>query len=138
MAVTPGGETLIVAESYGERLTAFTIGADGGLSRQRVWAGLNGDAPDGISIDAHGDVWYADVPHKRCVRVREGGEVLQTVELDRGCFACALSGDGETLYVTANDWHGVDSMRSGARRGQIVAVDVQAAAVPSRGDDAHA
>src|SRR5215211_6573421 len=73
MAVTPDNSTLIVAESYGKRLTAFDIAADGGLSSRRVWADLGGGVPDGICVDAEGAVWYGDVPNKRCVRVREGG-----------------------------------------------------------------
>src|ERR1700681_4077359 len=79
MAVTPDNATLIVAESYGKRLTAFDIAADGGLLNRRVWADLDGGVPDGICIDGEGAVWYGDVPNKRCVRVREGGEVLQTI-----------------------------------------------------------
>jgi len=92
MAVTPDNQTLIVAESYGSRLTAFDIADDGSLSNRRVWADLDGGVPDGICVDAEGAAWYADVPNKRCVRVREGGEVLQTIDLDRGCFACMLGG----------------------------------------------
>ena len=92
MLVTPDNSTLIVAESYAKRLTAFEIGADGGLSNRRVWADLQDGVPDGICLDAENAVWYGDVPNERCVRVREGGEVLQTIELDRGCFACALGG----------------------------------------------
>jgi sugar lactone lactonase YvrE len=90
MAVTPDNKTLIVAESYGNRLTAFDIDADGNLLNRRVWAVLEGFAPDGICLDAEGAVWYGDVPNKCCVRVREGGEVVQTIHLDRGCFACML------------------------------------------------
>jgi sugar lactone lactonase YvrE len=56
-----------------------------------VWAEKPGDHPDGICIDAEGAVWHADVGNQHCVRVREGGEVLATVNLDRGAFACALS-----------------------------------------------
>jgi sugar lactone lactonase YvrE len=105
MAVTADGSTLIVAESHAQRLTAFTIGADGDLRDRRVWAELGDAPPDGICLDAEGAVWYADVPHQQCVRVREGGEVLQTVAADRGCFACMLGGDdGRTLYVVANRW----------------------------------
>ena len=92
IVVTPDDSTLILAESYGGRLTAFDIGDDGGLSNRRVWADLDGGAPDGICLDAEGAVWYADVPNERCVRVREGGEVLRTIDLDRGCFACMLGG----------------------------------------------
>ena len=92
MAITPDNSTLIVAESYGQKLTAFQIAADGGLSQPRVWADLGDGVPDGICLDAEGAIWYADVPNKQCVRVREGGDVLQTIQLDRGCFSCALGG----------------------------------------------
>jgi len=92
MAVTPDNSTLIVADSYRHSLVAFDIGADGGLSNRRVWAELGEGTPDGICLDAQGAVWYADVPNQRCVCVAEGGTVLQTVRLDRGCFACALGG----------------------------------------------
>jgi sugar lactone lactonase YvrE len=121
MAVTPDGATLIVAESYGKRLTAFDIAADGGLSNRRVWADLGDGVPDGICIDAQAAVWYADVPNRRCARVREGGEVLATVELDRGCFACALGGAaGTTLFIVAREWRGTTSEGDGARTGQVV------------------
>jgi len=105
MAVTPDNSTLIVAESYAKRLTAFDIDGDGGLSHRRLWADLGDGVPDGICLDAEGAVWYADVPGRRCVRVREGGEVLQTVDVDRGCFACMLGGDDRrTLYIMAAEW----------------------------------
>jgi sugar lactone lactonase YvrE len=123
MVVTPNNATLIVAESYGDRLTAFNIAADGSLSHQRMWAGLGGGHPDGICLDAEGAVWYGDVPAKRCVRVREGGEVLQTVDLDRGCFACMLGGaDGRTLFLMAADFSNAAAMASGARTGQVLTV----------------
>jgi sugar lactone lactonase YvrE len=121
MAVTPDNSTLIVADSYGKQLAAFSIEPDGSLSDRRVWADLGDGVPDGICIDADGAVWYADVPNKRCVRVREGGEVLNTVEVDRGCFACMLGGhDGRTLFLVAREWHGTDAAK-GAGSGQILA-----------------
>jgi sugar lactone lactonase YvrE len=121
MAITPDTSTLIVADSYGKKLTAFDIADDGDLSKQRVWADLGEGTPDGICIDAEGTVWYADVPNKRCVRVREGGEVLQTVELDRGCFACMLGGvDGKTLFMMAAEWNGMENMIGAPRTGQVV------------------
>lgn len=119
MAVTPDNATLIVAESYGARLTAFDIAADGSLSHQRVWAGLAGAHPDGICLDVEGAVWYADVPARRCVRVREGGETLQTIVLDRGCFACVLGGDDRrTLFIMAAEF----PTGASARTGQVVTV----------------
>jgi sugar lactone lactonase YvrE len=127
MAVTPDNSTLIVAESYGQKLTAFDIKPDGSLSKRRVWADLGKGVPDGICIDADKAVWYGDVPNKRCVRVREGGEVLQVINLDRGCFACILGGtDGKTLFMLAAEWHGVSNMSDGARTGQVVTVGAPA------------
>jgi sugar lactone lactonase YvrE len=125
MAVTQDNSTLIIAESHARKLTAFDVADDGRLSNRRVWADLGDGVPDGICIDADGAVWYADVPNRRCVRVREGGEVLQTVELDRGGFACMLGGaDGRTLFVIANEWRGMDQIAdvARARTGQVLAV----------------
>jgi sugar lactone lactonase YvrE len=131
MAVTPDNSTLICAESYGKRLTAFDITADGSLSNGRVWADLGDGVPDGICVDAEGAVWYGDVPNMRCVRVREGGEVLQTIELDRGCFACMLGGaDKRTLFMVATEWSGTANMGEGARTGQVLTVE---AAAPGAG-----
>ena len=129
MAVTPDNSTLIVAESYANRLTAFDIVEDGGLSNRRVWSDLGDGVPDGLCLDAEGAVWYADVPNKRCVRVREGGEVLQTIDLDRGCFACMLGGpDGKTLFLVAQEWHGMESAADEEERtGQILTAPAPAA-----------
>jgi sugar lactone lactonase YvrE len=103
------------------------IGAGGALSHRRVRAGLGGDHPDGICPDAEGAVWAADAGNKHCVRVPEGGPVLQTVDADRGCFACTLGGaGGRTLYI-------VTAQRPGDFRtpaGQVLAVQVT---VPSAG-----
>ena len=127
MAVTGDNSTLIVADSYSRSLVAFDIGADGGLSGRRVWADLGEGTPDGICVDADGAVWYADVGNRHCVRIREGGEVLDTVECDRGCFACALGGaDDSTLFIVAQEWDGPESMRQGARTGQVLAVPAPA------------
>lgn len=129
MAITPDNSTLIVADSYGKKLTAFAIAADGSLSNGRVWADLGGGVPDGICIDADNAVWYADVPNKRCVRVREGGEVLQTVAVDRGCFACMLGGEAKkTLYIIAAEWRGMDKIAevAQARTGQVLTFEALA------------
>jgi sugar lactone lactonase YvrE len=112
MVVTPDNSTLIVAESFASRLTAFDIAADGSLSNRRVWAEL-GQGGDGICLDAMGAVWCPAVKEGKstCVRVSEGGQVLQRIELDRGCFACMLGGDdGKTLFMMAAEWHGTENM----------------------------
>jgi sugar lactone lactonase YvrE len=125
MAIMPDNSTLIVAESYGGVLTAYDIAPDGDLSNRRVWAELDGAAPDGICVDDEGAVWFAEVPGRRCVRVREGGEVLQTITSELGCFACMLGGpDGTTLFVTAAGWP--DAMTPGSRTGQILCAEVSA------------
>jgi sugar lactone lactonase YvrE len=130
MVVTPDNATLILAESYGKKLTAFDIADDGSLSNRRVWADLDGGSPDGICLDAENAVWYADVPNQRCVRVREGGEVLQTIDLDRGCFACMLGGvDKRTLFLMANVWGGPANMADAARTGQVLTVEAPAPGV---------
>ena len=130
MAVTPENSTLIVAESFARKLTAFDIAADGSLSNRRVWADLGDGVPDGICIDAGNAVWYADTPNKRCVRVREGGEVLQTINLDRGGFACMLGGaDRRTLFIMAAEWHGFEKMMTGLGTGQVLAVAAPAPGV---------
>ncbi len=75
-------------------------------------------------------MWFADVPGRACVRVREGGEVTDRIELDRGAFACMLGGDDRrTLSITAADWGGVAGM-SGGPTGQVLAAEV---AVPGAG-----
>ena len=135
MVVTPDNGTLIVAESFSRRLTAFSIGDDGGLSNRRIWADVTGD---GICLDAEGAVWTTDVgPGDTgvCLRVREGGEVLDRIDLDRPCYACMLGGeDGRTLFMVAQKWFGPDRMDEliQARTGKVLTarVDVPHAGWP--------
>ena len=109
------GRTLLVAETLGNRISAFDLDAEGGLSRRRDWA-VFGDvptgtevgevlgqlvlAPDGIAADSEGAVWAADAVGMRAVRVREGEGVVDEVAAGTGCFACVLGGDdGRTLFL---------------------------------------
>jgi len=129
MAITPDNRTLIIAESHGKKLSAFDVDSDGALSNRRAWADLGAGVPDGICIDAENAVWYADVPNKRCVRVREGGEVLQTIDLDRGRFACMLGGpDRRTLFIVTAEWRGMDKIQevAKARTGQVLTFEAPA------------
>jgi sugar lactone lactonase YvrE len=128
-AVTPDGSTLIVAETMGQRLSAFAIALDGTLSNRRTYADLPGRAPDGIALDAEGAVWVADADGSGCVRVREGGDVTDVVDTGRGCFACALGGpDRTTLFLLTADGFTGEAIRS--RTGAIETVEV---AVPGAG-----
>jgi sugar lactone lactonase YvrE len=132
MAVTRDNSTLVVADSYARQLVGFEIGADGGLSGRRVWADLGEGVPDGICADAQDAVWYADVPGRRCVRVAAGGAVRQTVELDRGGFACVLGGpQRRTLFIVAAEWRGMTETEMVAPgSGQVLMTDVE---VPGAG-----
>jgi sugar lactone lactonase YvrE len=129
MALTGDGRVLIVADSHARQLVAFEVADDGALADRRVWADLE-HAPDGICADADGAIWVASVPGQYCVRVREGGEVLGTVAVDRGCFACMLGGeDGRTLFIAAARWHGMQAMMSDGPdwTGQLIAAPGQPA-----------
>ncbi len=100
MVITADGRTLIVAETFASRLTAFEIAADGSLSNRRIWAELGGAMPDGICLDAENAVWLASPFSRELLRVREGGEVVQRVATEQLPVACALGGkDGRTLLV---------------------------------------
>ncbi|MDO8364828.1 MAG: SMP-30/gluconolactonase/LRE family protein [Actinomycetota bacterium] len=124
--ITPDGRTLIVAESFGRCLTAFDIDAHGALSNRRVWADLAPYAPDGICLDASGAVWVADMTGPRCLRVREGGEVLQVVATEQPCFACALGGDdGHTLFMMTAESSEAPGPQA-ARTGRVVTSRVAA------------
>ncbi len=91
---------------------------DGGRADRRVWADLGAGVPDGLALDASGAVWVAEVPHRSCTRVRAGGDVLERLEFDHGCFACALSDD--TLYLVTQEWRGLDGV-GGERTGRVLA-----------------
>jgi len=100
MVITADQSTLLVAESFGQRITAFDLADDGSLSQRRVWADLS-DFPDGIAIDSDDAVWVASPVFDRFVRVVEGGDVTATVETPgRHGIACELGGDdGRTLFM---------------------------------------
>ena len=138
---------LLVDETFGNRITAFDIGADGALTNRRVWVSF-GDlptdrdvqaalgqlkvAPDGCGLDAEGALWVADALAGRVLRLREGGEVLEELPVGTGVFACMLGGqDGRTLFLcTAPDFD--RTARSAAREARLLScrVDVPHAGRP--------
>ncbi len=129
MAITPDGKTLICAESFNGNLTAYDIAANGDLENPRLWAKLDGQGADGICMDAEGCVWASSGPH--CVRVKEGGEILDEVVVDRMCFAVMLGGpDGRTLYIVANEWTGSINVETPTGRIYAARVDVPHAGYP--------
>ena len=138
-AITADGSTLVISESFGNRMSAFTIAADGSLGPRRDWAALGPEpdttdltealggvafAPDGMCLDADGAVWVADAIGNRVVRLAEGGEIRAEIPTGEGCFACMLGGeDGRTLFLcVAPDFH--EDARAAAREGRIVSTTV--------------
>lgn len=115
--ITPDGRTLIVAETLAQTLTAFRIDSDGSLHDRRVWADLGGRAPDGICLDADGDVWVANPLAPECFLVAEDGGVVDVVDTGEPCYACALGGpDGRTLFtLTAPGLKAADAPRGAVR-----------------------
>jgi sugar lactone lactonase YvrE len=98
--ITPDGKTLILGETLGLCLTAFDIAADGSLSNRRLWASIAPVVPDGIALDANGAIWVANALAPECVRIAEGGNVLETIDTGQNCYACMLGGDdGKTLFM---------------------------------------
>jgi sugar lactone lactonase YvrE len=137
MVITPDNRTLIISESMAGRLTAFDVEQDGGLANRRVFA--EGVAPDGICLDAEGAVWTS-AGVSAVVRVAEGGEVLQRVELaeNRAPFAMMLGGpDGRTLFILTAEWRiadgaptNLDRLANEPRTGEVLALPVE---VPGAG-----
>ncbi|WP_293899647.1 SMP-30/gluconolactonase/LRE family protein [Phenylobacterium sp.] len=122
--ITPDGKTLILGETLGAILTAFDMGPNGDLSNRRVWAPTTPRVPDGICLDADGAVWVANPIAPECVRIAEGGEVLETIDTGQPCFACMLGGDdGKTLFMVVAD--SSDHVAAAARQtGKILVATV--------------
>ena len=139
MAITEDNSTLIIAESFAGKLTAFEIASDGDLTHRRTFAEV---LADGICMDAEGAVWtpswYDGGPC--CLRVADGGRVLDRIPLEQAGFACALGGsDGRTLFMLSADWHmaedfndNLNRLTTGPRTGKVhsTTVSVSAAGWP--------
>jgi len=130
--ITPDGHTLIVAESYGARLTAFQIEPDGSLTQRHIWAQLEQAVPDGICLDAEGAIWVASPGSGEVLRVREGGEVTHRIKMSTRAYACMLGGpQRRTLFVLTAETANPDKAKAKASsRVEIVEVDVPGAGLP--------
>jgi sugar lactone lactonase YvrE len=142
--ITPGS-TLLVAETFGNRVSAFDITGDGALVNHRAWARF-GElptereqekmfaqvviGPDGCCLDADGALWIADCFGGRALRILPGGEIADEIRVGTGVYACALGGaDGRTLFLcTAPDFD--EGKRKGAREAVLLATQVD---VPGAG-----
>jgi sugar lactone lactonase YvrE len=138
--ITPDGATLVVAESFGQRLTSFTIADDGSLADRRTWADLRAPegrggapaaggavVPDGTTLDAEGCIWVADAgPGQRAVRVREGGEIVDEVSGDgANVYACALGGDDGTTLVLCTATSSDPAEAASARSARLLTCTVE-------------
>lgn len=134
MVMMPDGETLIVAETNASRLTAYDVGADGSLARRRTFADLPaGVQPDGICLDTEGAVWLANPAGSPAVlRVREGGEVTDTIPLDSHAYAVMLGGtERRHLFICTSASHDpVEIAASPSARLLVAEVAVPGAGTP--------
>jgi len=132
MVVLPGTATLVVAETWAARLTAFDIDERGDLAGKRIWAELPaGSTPDGICVDEAGGVWVSSITTSRFLRVEAGGRITRTIEVDGRCATdCVLGGPrGTTLFLlTSNSWQPSETT---VRAGRIEAVEVDVPVRPA-------
>jgi sugar lactone lactonase YvrE len=123
--ITPDGRTLVIAESLGATLTAFDIAADGTLGNRRCWARTAPYAPDGIALDADGNIWIANALGPQCVLIAPGGDVLEVIDTGQPCFACMLGGeDGRTLFMLTAETS-VAREAAGEARGRVLVAEVE-------------
>jgi sugar lactone lactonase YvrE len=132
MVITPDAATLIVGETFANRVSAFDVGAGGALTNRRVFAETPGVFPDGICLDAEGAVWVSNPRGERVVRVLPGGKIAQSVATEgRGSYACMLGGpDRRTLFILTNTGSGPAMAQKKEGRIEMVQVDVPGAGLP--------
>jgi sugar lactone lactonase YvrE len=131
--ITPDGNTLIVAETFGGKLSAFDIESSGDLTNRRVWAALDqGVVPDGICLDAQDGIWIASPTSNECLRVEAGGAISHRMRVERGAYACMLGGsDGTTLFVlTAEDSGPAETQATRSGRVEVVRAPYPGAGLP--------
>ncbi len=132
MALTPSGKNLIVAESFGRRLTMFDVDKDQNLSNRKLWADLGNIVPDGICLDENNEVWVAAPTSNAIFRVKQGGEIAQVIELEHQSYACMLGGEKRrTLFIlTAATSDPADCRKLRSARIETVEVKTPGAGLP--------
>ena len=124
--ITPDGSTLVIAETFGGRFSAFPLDADGCPGEGREWAPVPGAAPDGCTLDSAGGIWFADAAGSGVVRVLEGGTITDRLPTPQPAYACMLGGDdGRTLFILTAPGAGAD--RAGTGEGCIWTTTVEQA-----------
>jgi len=130
--ITPDGRTLIVAETWAQKLTAFDIGENGSLSNRRVWAEVAESTPDGICLDEDGAIWVASPLSGEVLRCCEGGRVTHRIKPRKQAFACMLGGpDRRTLFIcTAESDNPAEALAKPGGMIEIVRVEVPGSGLP--------
>ena len=136
--ITPDYKTLIIGETFGNKLTAFDINEDASLSNRRVWANLSSikedysPGPDGICLDEEGAIWVASPTTSDVLRVAEGGILLDRIEVETNAYACMLGGeDRKTLFIsTSKDSSEEACLTDQSAKIEVVRVDVPGAGLP--------
>lgn len=130
--ITPDGKTMVIAETFGNRLTAFDIASDGALENRRVFAELEDIKPDGICLDAEGAIWTASPWSNQVVRVFEGGRIERSISTgERLPLACMLGGaDRRTLFICTSTGTGPAMGEKKDGKIEVVRVDVPGAGLP--------
>ena len=127
--ITPDDKTLIVAETFGSKLTAFDILKDGLLEERRIWANLNSMNPDGICLDAEGGIWIASPGSGKVFRVLEGGKVTHEIKVSSQAYACMLGGiDRCSLFIATST--ALDQTDRIEGRIEITSVEIPGAGLP--------
>ncbi len=131
--ILPGGEVLVVAETFEHKLTAFDVASDGTLSNRRAFADLGAYGPDGFCLDREGAIWVGAFNHGLFLRVLEGGTITHRVDVsDRRAVACQLGGsDGCTLFCLTCEgtWADICAGKAHARV-EVATVDIPGAGSP--------
>jgi sugar lactone lactonase YvrE len=132
LAFVDGGATLVLAETWKQRMVAFTVAADGSLEHPRPYADIAALAgsearPDGIWPAADGGVWVCCLTGNRVVQINDG-QVVRSLDTATGlAIACCSNDDGSRLFVTVADTGGrelYDAIAAGVIATSVVAYDV--------------
>ena len=130
IVLTEGDATLLVVETFANRVSAYDVGPDGGLADPRTWADLRPNVPAGGCRDAQGALWVADPINQGLMRVEQHRGATSWIPMTQSPYDCVLGGeDGRTLLVATSTSSDPDRTLD-ARPGRIVAVRVDVPGPP--------
>ena len=100
IAIDGDRQTLYLAETFGQRISAFRMQADGVLTDRRVQIELEG-RPDGLCIDAEGALWVPLLWQQEFQHIGNDGSITERIRFERErAISCVLGGaDRRTLFL---------------------------------------